>query len=362
MRVKVKELQEGCILSDDIVGLTNRPIIPNKTILTHELIDFLKAFLVRDVKVQKTLVNGMPFIPSEVLEDNRDKNEIIKTEKPISFSESFLEAVRDYKKEFSTWQSGLPLDITKVRAILLPLIEKLEGNEGEIFSLHHLSTEKEYLYQHSIAVGLLSAFIGKKLNYSKGDVVQLALAGCLADCGMAKISSQLLYKNGALTSQEFEEIKNHPIYSFRMVQGSPLLRDAGKIAIFQHHERLDGSGYPSGEKVEKTHSFAKIIAVADTFHAMTSARLYRKKQSPFKVLEMIIQDNFGKFDITAIKALQSGIMTFSIGSKVKLSDGQEAEIMFIEEKAPTRPLVKLIETQEIIHLEKNRDIFIEEVI
>lgn len=362
MRVKIKELQEGCILADDVIGLTNRPIIPNKTILTNELIGFLKAFLVKDVKVQKTLVNGMPFIPSEVIEEEKDKNEVNKVEKPVSFPESFLEAVRDYKKEFVTWQSGLPLDITKVRAILIPLIDKLEGNEGEIFSLHHLSTKKEYLYQHSIAVGLLSAFIGKRLNYSKGDIVQLALAGCLADCGMAKISFQLLNKNGALTSQEFQEIKNHPTYSFRMIQGSPLLRDAGKIAIFQHHERLDGSGYPSGEKGAKIHPFAKIIAVADTFHAMTSARLYRKKQSPFKVLEMIIQDNFGKFDITAIKALQSGIMTFSIGSKVKLSDGQEAEILFIEEKAPTRPLVKLLESQEIIHLEKNRDIFIEEVI
>lgn len=360
MRVNVKELQEGCIVAEDIYSLTNRPIIPNKAILTNELIEFLHAFLIKDVKVQKTLVNGMPFIPSEIIEE--EKNEIYEVETQPSLSELFLEAARDYKKEFSSWQSGLPLDITKVRSILLPLIEKTEGNESEIFSLHHLSNEKEYLFQHSIAVGLLSAFIGKKLQYSKGDIVQLGLAGCLADCGMAKISTQILNKKSALTSHEFDEIKNHPTYSYRMIQGSSLLRDIAKIGIFQHHERLDGSGYPLGEKIEKIHPFAKIIAVADTFHAMTSARLYRKKQSPFKVLEMIIQDNFGKFDIQAIKALQSGIMNFSIGSKVKLSDGQVAEILFIEEKAPTRPLIKIIDTQEIIHLEKSRDIFIEEVI
>lgn len=362
MRVSVKELKEGCILTENVMGLTNRPIIPSKTILTNELIEFLQAFLIKSVTVQKTLVNGMPFIPSEVLEEEIDKNEMNEIEKHPSLTESFLEAVRDYKKEFHAWQSGLPLDITKVRAILLPIIEKLEGNVGEIFLLHHLSTEKEYLYQHSVAVGLLSAFIGKKLNYSKGDVVQLALAGCLADCGMAKVPSHLLTKTGALTSSEFGEIKNHPTYSYKMVQGSSLLREVTKIAIFQHHERLDGSGYPLGEKSDKIHPFAKIIGVADIFHAMTSARLYRKKQSPFKVLEMIIQDNFGKFDIPAIRALQAGIMNFSIGSKVRLSDGQLAEILFIEEKSPTRPLVKLLETQEIIHLEKNRNIFIEEII
>jgi HD-GYP domain-containing protein (c-di-GMP phosphodiesterase class II) len=360
MRVKTKELQEGCIISEDVLSLTNRPIIPNKTVLTNELIGFLNAFLIKEVKVQKTLVNGMPFIPTEILDE--ENNDTSSADKQSNLAELFLEAARDYKKEFLQWQSGLALDITKIRNILLPLVDKLETHSGDIFSLHHLSTEKEYLSQHSIAVGLLSAFIGKKLKYSKGDIVQLALAGCLADCGMAKISPQLISKNSALTSYEYEEIKNHPTYSYRMIQGNSLLRDAAKIAIFQHHERLDGSGYPSGEKSQKIHPFAKVIAVADTFHAMTSARLYRKKQSPFKVLEMIIEDNFGKYDIAAIRALQSGIMNFSIGSQVKLSNGQAAEILFIEEKSPTRPIVKLIDTEEIVQLEKNRDVFIEEVV
>lgn len=363
MRVKIKELKEGCILTEEVFSRTSRPIIPNKTVLTKELIEYLQAFLIKDVKVQKTLVNGIPFIPSETIEEDNNKKEIeTEKERELTLSELFLQSVRDYKKEFSAWQSGLPLDITKVRSIILPLIEKLDGNESHIFNLHHLSTEKEYLYQHSIAVGLLSAFIGKKLNYSKGDIVQLALAGCLADCGMAKITATLLNKTSSLSASEFEEIKNHPTYSYRMIQNSSLLRDAAKLGIFQHHERLDGSGYPLGEKIDKIHPFAKIIAVADTFHAMTSARLYRKKQSPFKVLEMILQDNFGKFDIPVIKALQSGIMNFSIGSKVKLSDGQVAEILFIEDHSPTRPLVQLLDTQEIIHLDKNRNIFIEEVI
>ncbi|TKC16652.1 HD-GYP domain-containing protein [Robertmurraya kyonggiensis] len=362
MRVHIKELQEGCILTEDVVSLTNRPIIPNKTILTEELIELLKAFLIREVKVQKTLVTGLPFVPSEVIEEEKEKAQPNSTtEKTTNLADAFLSATRDYKKEFTQWQSGLSPDLAKVRSILLPLIEQLDTQSGEIFLFHHLSTEKEYLFQHSIAVGLLSAFIGKKLNYSKGDIVQLGLAGCLADCGMAKISPQILNKMGALSSYEFEEIKKHPTYSYKMIQNSPLLRDAAKIAIFQHHERLDGTGYPLGES-KKIHPFAKIIAVADTFHAMTSARLYRKKQSPFRVLEKIIEDNFGKFDIAAIKALQSGIMNFSIGSKVKLSDGQTAEIVFIEEKSPTRPLIKLVESQTIIQLEKHRDVFIDEVI
>lgn len=361
MKVKVKELIPGCIVSEDILSRTNRPIIPKRTVLTNDLIDFLHAFLIQDVTVEKTLVNGSTFVPEEVLNEEDSISEMNEQKKP-SLTEAFLQATKEYKKEFKSWQSGIPVDIAKLRSIILPLIELSQYSQSDVFQLHHYSTEEEYFYQHSIAVGLISGFIGRRLNYNNGEVVQLSLAGCLADCGMTKLPLRILNNKSVLSLEDFEEIKKHPTYSYKMIQNSPLIRDGVKISIFQHHERLDGSGYPLGEKGQRIHPYAKIIAVADTFHAMTSERYYRKKQSPFKVLELMIQDHFGKFDIASIKALESAIMNFSIGSKVKLSDGQIAEILFIEEKAPTRPLVKIIENNDIIHLERNRQLFIEEVL
>lgn len=367
VRVKVENLLEGCILSEDVNCRTNRPIIPKNTILKNDLIEILHAFLIKDVQVKNTLVNGEPFIPSEVLEDKQEVEESQARETQskdtqVGLSEYFLEAVKEYKKEFRVWQSGIHVDIIKVREIILRLIEKAESRSSEVFTLHHYSTKEEYLYQHSIAVGLLSGLIGKKLNYNKGDIIQLALAGCLSDCGMAKIKDGIINKTSTLTYSEFEEIKKHPIYSYQMIQNSSLIRESVKVSIIQHHERLDGSGYPFGEKDQRIHPFAKIIAVADTFHAMTSERQYRNKQSPFKVLEMMIQDNFGKFDLIAIKALRTELMNLSIGNKVKLSNGQIAEIVFMDDKSPTRPLIKLMETEDIIHLGKFRDLYIEEIL
>ncbi|WP_246197331.1 HD-GYP domain-containing protein [Cytobacillus depressus] len=365
MRVHIKELREGCILSEDVFSLTNRPIVSKKTILTDELIHILEIFLIKEVEVEKLLVNGTAFIPTDSLSDDLSPGPEVKESiiaSNASLEDLFLLAVQEYKKEFKNWQSGLPIDISKVRNIMLPLIEKAETKSSSLFSIHHLSTNEEYVYQHSVAVGLLSAFIGRKLKLSKGDIVQLAIGGCLSDCGMAKIDSSILFKNSALTLQEFEEIKRHPAYSYKMVQNISLLRDTTKLGIFQHHERLDGSGYPFGEQSNKINTFAKIIGVADTFHAMTCNRLYRRKQSPFKVLEMMLQDMFGKYDIAAMQAIGSGFMTFSIGSNVKLSDGQTAEILFIDEKAPTRPLVKIISNGEVFHLEKHRQLYIEEVL
>ncbi|MCQ6276638.1 HD-GYP domain-containing protein [Bacillus sp. V3B] len=360
MRVKVKDLLAGCILTEDVFGLTARPIVQKNTVLTAELIEILNLFLVPSVKVDKTLVTGMPFLPLEVMED--ENKDILDDREKKGFTGLFLESTQEYKKQFQSWQSGLSINISKIREVLLPLLDEGKLRSIEIFSLHHLSNNEEYQYQHAVAVGLLCGFMARKLNYSKGEVIQAALAGILADCGMVKVRPGISQKKSALTPQEFEEIKKHSNYSYEMVQQITSLKESTKVSIIQHHERLDGSGYPFGLNSNQIHPVAKLIGVADTYHAMTSERLYRKKQSPFRVLELMRQDYFGQFDLSALKALSEGIINFSIGSKVRLSNGKLGEVLFITEKSPTRPLIKLTETEEMMNLEEHLDLFIEEII
>ncbi len=357
MRVQVDNLREGSILTEDVLSKTNRPIMSKNTVLSEHLINILKIFLVKEVNVEKTLVNGMPYSTPTTGKDSVDDDKLDRT-----FVGLFLQAKQEFKKEFISWQSGMPINIAKLRSIVLPLIEQTDMNSADIFNLHHYTSKSEYLYDHPLAVGIISAFIAKKINYSKGEVAQIALAGCLSDCGMAKISPSLLNKSTALTVEEFEEIKKHPTFSYQMVKNSPLLKDTSKLAILHHHERMDGSGYPFGEKASRIHPYAKVLAVADSFHAMTSERIYKPKHSPFKVLETINEDLFGEFDITVLKALSTAIMNYSVGTKIRLSNGQAAEIIFVDEKNPARPLVKLLESKQILALDKHRYLHIEEII
>lgn len=360
LRISVERLKEDCVIAKDIFSLTNTPIIREKTVITNEHIRVLKAFLIKEVEIESTLVNGETFSSLET-DANLQQGEL-SLEGKSDFIKLFLQATKNYKIEFRKWQSGIQVDITKIRSFFIPLVEAMEKTNESIFSLHHYSTKENYLYHHPIAVGLISGNIARKLNYSKGDSIQIALAGCLADCGMAKIDQKIINKKASLTREEFEEIKKHPIYSYKMLEKTQFLKDEAKLAIYQHHERLNGSGYPHGEKGDKIHPYAKIIAVADVFHAMTSERLYKSKQSPFKVLEMMLEDYFGQFDIASIRQLSSVIMNFSIGSKVQLSDGRIAEILFIDQKHPARPLVKVKNTEEIIQLEKERQLYIQQII
>lgn len=358
MRVSTSQLQAGCILTKDILSLTNKPIVPKKTVLTDEHIEVIRAFLVKEIYVDSTLVNGDPFKPTETLEEE-EAIELVQTE---STTGQYLRTVQEYKKLFSNWQAGAQIDIAKVRNIIIPLFERLMDYPREILQLHHYATKEDYLFHHSIVVGLLSGMIGKKMQYDKGDCIQLTLAGLLSDCGMSKIEPRIITKKSSLTSSEYNDVKNHPLYSYRMLEKIPVLKESVKLAVFQHHERVDGSGYMLGVTGEKLHPFGKIVAVADIFNAMTSERPYSGKMAPFKVLEQIIQDSFGKFDLKPVQALTSLVANLTIGTRVKLSSGQIGEVVFVETKSPTRPMVKLERSDEFVQLNNNRELFIEEVL
>jgi HD-GYP domain-containing protein (c-di-GMP phosphodiesterase class II) len=354
--VRVNQIKEGSILLEDVVVNHNQVIIRKNTVLTSELIQVLHAYLVKEIEVQITkLVSGEEISSAEQGTSSESKIE-------VSFVSQYLQIVESYKEMYLNWERGAIIQISKIREGLLPLLEEANRHPFQIFSLHHYSTKEDYMYQHPVAVSLIANLIGRQIGLSKGECIQLAIAGFLIDCGMCKINSSIILKKGALSAGEYEEIKRHPIYSYQMVKNISTLNHESKLAILQHHERMDGSGYPFKVGQNKIHPFSRILAVADSYHAMTSERAYRKKQSPFKVLEEMVQDSFGKFDIQHVQALIKAISNFSIGTKVRLTNNEIGEIVFINPQNPIRPLIKMENNNNFINLLQHLDLYIDEVI
>lgn len=355
MKVNPNQLVDGCILAKDVMALTPNPIIPKKTVINEDHVKWLNAFIIQEVEVEPKLVSGELFQPKELTEDPKQALE------GSDLISAYLSAVQEYKKLFKNWQANVPIDMPAVRKFIVPLLEKTMENASEVFSLHHYCTKEEYTYHHPVSVAMLSALIGRILKFEKGDWIQIGIAGVMSDSGMAKLDPKIINKSGPLSPQEYNEVKLHPEYSYNMLKQVTVLKEDVRKAVLQHHERIDGSGYPSGIKNEHLHPYAKIVSVADVFHAMTSERSYRSKQSPYKVLESIIQDDFGKFDLRVVQALTKAMTNFSTGTRVKLSNNQIGEIVFIEQKYPTRPMVKL-DNGDILQLSTQRQLFIDEVL
>lgn len=370
MRVHPDELVSGCLITKDVMGQTLQPIVPRNTVVKDIHITVLKKFLIDEVSVSPKLVNGEPFQPESVIEDEQEKKQEKEKEKQSSpkreqddwsFIDYYLHSVKQTKALFEDWQAGSPVDIVKIRDHLIPLIKIAEQSPELVFSVHHYSNKEMYLYHHMVTMALLANLLAYKMDYKRGERFQVALSAYLSDAGMAKVDRKILEKTSPLNSQEFSEVKKHPIYSYRMIENLSTLTNAVKLSVLQHHERLDGSGYPMGLKDNRIHPFAKIIAVADMFHAMTSERNYRSKQSPFKVIEEIHHYQFGKLDPDTVQVFINSLTNFSNGTRVQLSDHSKGEIVFIDRKNPTRPMVKL-ENGTIIDLKQQSDLYIEDII
>ncbi|MUK88124.1 HD domain-containing protein [Ornithinibacillus sp. L9] len=364
MRVSPSQLVHGCVLLKDVVGKTNRPIIPKKTVLTNKHINVLERFLVEKVEVSERLHDGKVYIPKP---ESKKEEHVMEEHKEIdistfSFKEHYFYVVENYQKLFDNWRNNAPIDMLVVRNLVIPLIERMDDIGSAIYSLHRYTNKIDYFYHHSVSVAIIAAFLGKKLGYEKGEWIQLGLAGFLSDAGMAKLSPGLFKKAGSLTHSERAEMIKHPTYSYRLLEQNSSVSYAIKLAVLQHHERIDGSGYPLGLSKDKIHQYAMIIAVCDIYHAMTSDRIYKEKQSPFKVIEELQREQYTKLDLTVVQTFIEALSNFSIGTTVKLSNSMIGQIVFMDDKSPTRPIVKLIEQDSIISLKDEKDLFIDEIV
>jgi HD-GYP domain-containing protein (c-di-GMP phosphodiesterase class II) len=362
--IKTSDLRPGIIISEDIFVNTIHPIIRKETEVLQEHLEVLNAFGVKKVKVHECIVVKREQTLDGDSEGTVDPDEILEKMpmKQADLQTQYFEAVQKYKKEFLGWHAGIRPDIAKVRSIVIPLLETFGERKKMLATLHELSNTKDYIYHHSIAVGLLASAIGEQVGFPKGETLQLGLAGVFADCGMAKMDISITEKAANLTMSEFNEVKKHTVYSYQMLQNTPLLRQEMKVAILQHHERLDGSGYPRGDKMDQISVHSQILAVADVFHAMTSERIYCAKEAPFKVIEMIKEEEFGKFDIKVVQALLDIVGNLLIGTKVQLTNGESGEVIFVHRDARLRPMVKKNMDGSILDLTINRHLAIEKIL
>ncbi|WP_430789520.1 HD-GYP domain-containing protein [Virgibacillus flavescens] len=364
MRVEPSQLVPGCVLLNDVTGKSNKAIIPKKTTITEQHITILEKFFITYVDVGSKLSDGKVYSPSIVQKKKEPvkKQQQTKDVSQLSFGEHYQYVVENYKKLFTAWQNNIAVDMPAVRKLIIPLFERMDQDDVNVFTLHMYSNKNDYMYHHSVAVSILAAFLGKKLGYSNGDYTQIGLAGFLSDCGMAKITPSIINKTTYLYEQEVSQMKNHPTYSYRMVEHVPTITQLVKLAILQHHERMDGRGYPLGVQKDKIHAYSRIIAVCDMYHAATCERVYQSKQSPFQAMEDIARSKYNHFDHQVAETFIKSLANFAVGTKVKLSNGDVGEIVFAEDNFPTRPMVKVTKSEEIVTLKNNPDIYIEELL
>lgn len=212
-------------------------------------------------------------------------------------------------------------------------------------------------YIHSLNVAILCHEFANWMHMPEEEQDILTLAGLLHDVGKMGIPGKIIKKAGSLTEEEYEQIKQHPQKGYDFLKKHPLDERIMNAALM-HHERCDGSGYPKGLKADDIDDFAKIVAIADYYDALTSARVYREPHCPFEVFRMLQQER-EKFDPTYLAVFMEGVGSFYIGCEVVLSNQKRARIVDTNPIDQSNPIVKM--DGLIVNLAMAPDIDVKEI-
>lgn len=268
------------------------------------------------------------------------------------FQVDFTLRSQDLKNCFDAYLSdGGTVNKEELLSKTISLVSPKQTTLDVFDMLHNMRQVNDSTYAHSLNVAIISRIIGKWLHFSNEELDTLTLASLLHDIGKTKIPDEVLNKDGKLTDEEFQMIRNHPKYGYDILKSQPLNSHIKKAALM-HHERCDGSGYPMGLTMEEIDDYALIIAIADVYDAMTAARSYRAPLCPFEVIAEFEKDGLQKYKPKYILTFLENIANAYQNNRVMLSDGTSARIVLLNHRRLSKPLVQL-DDGACIDLEKS---------
>ena len=244
------------------------------------------------------------------------------------------------KSLYDAVQEGTPFDDFVPAEFARALVGSLDRNPDALLLLSRIREKDTYLLEHSLNVGILSAHFARSLGMSQPEIEAAAYSGLLHDLGKIKIPDEILHKPGRLTEDEMDVMKKHVEYGVEFLSAMKL--DTGLIKVVsEHHERLDGLGYPyrlSGEDISYN---GRILAITDMYDALTADRCYKAGMPSQKALQILMKDSESKLDATLLQQFIKCMGIYPLGSLVELSNQRVAMVMHQNERQPLRPVVKM---------------------
>jgi len=381
-----QELSPGMILAYSVVTPAGQILGEAGSEVTRQLINRMKLYRVETATVTESPSETIPAEATPVIAAPEDPSEPVAPPKPepievhthinetktakqkvaestafMGFQMEYYRAIDVLKHAFSDTIDGhLPLDANRLLETIRPLFAE-RTTIVELFDmLNNLRALDDTIYAHSVNVALIARMLGRWLKFDKSTLDLVTQAGLIHDIGKCLIDEDVLNKKGSLTDEEFALIKSHPRLGYNLIK--PMDLDSRiKKATLQHHERCDGSGYPTGLDEDNIDDIAMVIAIADVYDAMTAARTYRTPLCAFQVIAKFEDEGFSKYPTKYIMTFLSQIAATYQSNRVVLNDGTPCKIIMLNKNDLSRPVVRL-DDNTCIDLSARRDLHIKAII
>lgn len=347
--ISTRLLKEGMKIDQSIVDGRGNSLIERGTYLDDFHIEYLQEKGVNGVYIQEgepdpdELELQIPQYTRELIEKNR-----VNDPAKVNLTESVRKRVGEgIQFLYNNTNSDHFLEATN--NVANELMKTIVDNDAIAVDISMLRASDEYTFKHSVDVATMSIIIGKRRGLSGRELHDLGIAGLLHDVGKSKIPNEVLNKASRLTDEEFALIKQHSLFGFEILKTRNEFSDSIMRGVLQHHEKINGRGYPVGSKADKIHPYAKIISVADIYDALVTARPYKEAFPKGVAIEMIMAMT-EELDFDAMKGLLSSIILYSVDSIVQLSNGEKAKVIENNPENCLRPRVVGLKTGKIYDL------------
>lgn len=339
-RLSITQLIPGMIVAEDVYDLEHELLIEKGTVLTDKLITKLDLYGILTIFSEDV-------VPSDRRsESSPDSGETSYSER-IKSSPEFQLFREDFENEVNLFRENMNLVIQKntdldVKTLLQKTLAIVANHSGSISLLDMLQNMREYddsTYTHSLNVALICNILAGWLKLPDDEVELATACGLFHDIGKMMIPYSIIAKPGKLSDEEFATIKKHPTLGYQLLLSQDVDEHV-KNAALMHHERNDGSGYPLKLKGNQIDPYARIVAIADVYDAMTAARCYRGPLCPFRVIETFEAEGFQKYDVSILLPFLQNAVNSCLQNRCLLSDGRKGTIIYINKEKLSRPVVQ----------------------
>lgn len=234
---------------------------------------------------------------------------------------------------------------TECRKAFEDILYDLQTKKQLMVQLSDIYTTSKFLYSHSVNVGIYSAALGMSLGLNRNQLIELGIGAMLHDIGNTQIRSELFEKADKLTPNEYKEVMEHTRIGYDILRNQPDIPLLSAHCALQHHERLDGSGYPRNLKGDEIHQYGKIVGLVDTYVALVSNRAYRKGYLPHEALDILFA-SADKYDLDMMATFRNHLVIYPVGMIVRLNTDEKGVVVDVNSKFPHRPIVRILKNQK----------------
>jgi HD-GYP domain-containing protein (c-di-GMP phosphodiesterase class II) len=254
----------------------------------------------------------------------------------------YEEALQLVEKAMRAVESGLKIPVKEIRSVVASSLQNLIADDSALLALTSIRSYDRYLSEHSVNVCILSMVLSQDLGLDSASTLELGISAMLHDVGKVFVPVEIITKPGKLTEEEWQQMKKHPVEGARVLAGLTNLPALASTIALEHHLRADGTGYPSMPANKKPHLLSRLVAIVDTYDALTTDRLYRKRWTGQQAIAWMIYEAPSHYDRQLLARFATRANLYPLGALVKLKRGDYAIVVGGSKDHPRQPSLRIV--------------------